>query len=52
MKQMTVSELIDALMAYKGSGETPVFVWIDGERYPVIDIDDQIDGHIDINTKA
>jgi hypothetical protein len=29
----------------------PVYIWIDGERYPIVDIDDSLveDGHVDIN---
>ena len=50
MKTMTVSELIDALWALEeGYDDAPVFVWVDGERYPVVGIDDQIEGHLDIN---
>jgi len=50
MKQMTVSELIDALWSLAEShDDAPVFVWVDGARYPVVGIDDQIEGHLDIN---
>jgi len=31
--------------------ELPVYVWIDGDRYPIVDIDDSFveDGWIDVN---
>ena len=43
---MKVHELIALLKTV--DPESDVFVWIDGERYPVIEVD-PIDGYVDIN---
>lgn len=50
-KTMTASELIKALSDLPP--DLPLFIWIDGERYPVIEIDDSWvaeGGWIDINS--
>lgn len=50
---MTVSELIDALWALDEAHDTSqVFIWVDGERYPLSDIDATMDSHIDLNAKV
>lgn len=43
---MKVKELIALLKTI--SPESDVFVWVDGERYPVTEID-PIDSYVDIN---
>ena len=53
MKALSVSQLIDALWSLsEGYDNAPVFVWVDGERYPVVGIDDQLEGHLDINVSV
>lgn len=48
---MKVKNLIDLLSALPP--DLPVFIWIDGDRYPVVDVDDSwVDegGHVDITS--
>ena len=49
MQQMTVSKLIDALWALPDNdSQCPVYVWLDGVRYPVMYLDSIGDGCIDL----
>jgi len=48
---MRVKELIQALQ--KIPQESHVYIWVDGDRYPITDVDDSFvdDGWVDINMK-
>jgi len=49
-KYMTVGQLVDKLKWM--ADDLPVYMWVDGERYPVSDVDDSwVDegGWVDIN---
>ena len=48
MKQLTVSELIDALWALDGREHEPVYVWVNGIRLPVMYVDDTLTECVDI----
>ncbi len=50
-KTMTVYKLATLLLDLPP--DLPVYVWIDGERYPVVDVDDswvKEGGWVDLNT--
>jgi len=46
---MNIKNLVDLLKDLPP--DLPVYIWIDGERFPIVDIDDSLieDGHVDIN---
>jgi len=46
---MNIKNLVDLLKDLPP--DLPVYIWIDGERFPILDIDDSLveDGHVDIN---
>jgi len=48
---MTVSELIDQLATYAHESDN-VFIWVDGNRYEIANIDDMGEGIIDITAKV
>ncbi len=48
---MKVKNLIDLLSELPP--DLPVFIWIDGDRYPIVDVDDfwiNEGGHVDIKS--
>jgi hypothetical protein len=48
---MTVDELVDQLAMYS-HGSDHVFIWVDGERYPISCIDADVgDNYVDINAQ-
>jgi hypothetical protein len=51
-KYMTVYELTKALLDLPA--DLPVYMWVDGERYPIIDVDDSWadeGGWVDLNVE-
>lgn len=51
-KYMTVYELTKALLDLPA--DLPVYMWVDGERYPITDVDDSwVDegGWVDLNVE-
>ena len=47
---MTVGELIHELATYAHESDN-VFIWVDGNRYEIANIDDMGEGIIDITAK-
>jgi hypothetical protein len=51
IKTMTVGKLLEQLENIPK--DLPVYIWVDGDRYPIVDVDDSwVDegGWLDINT--
>lgn len=47
---MTVQELIDQLANYANQNDN-VFIWVDGNRYEIANMDDMGEGIIDLTAK-